>query len=74
MKLLGKIALITGGTSGIGLEAAKLFRLEGATVIVVRHYPARLQSTAVELGESVTVLSGSVSKVAEIDNIIEQIR
>jgi NAD(P)-dependent dehydrogenase (short-subunit alcohol dehydrogenase family) len=74
MKLLNKIALITGGTSGIGLEAAKLFREEGARVIVVGQNPARLQSTAVELGERVTVLRGNLSKPAEIENIIEQIR
>ena len=74
MKLSNKIALVTGGTSGIGLEAARLFREEGATVVVVGQDPARLQAAAVELGEGVTALGGDLSSPAEIDNVIEQIR
>jgi len=62
MKLSNKIVLVTGGTSGMGLEAAKLFRQEGATVIIVGQNPARLQSAASQLGDSVTVLRGDVSK------------
>src|ERR1051325_8372025 len=73
MKLSNKVALITGGTSGIGLEAAKLFREEGATVIVVGQNPDRLQSVADQLGDSVTVLRGDVSKPAAIESIINQI-
>jgi NAD(P)-dependent dehydrogenase (short-subunit alcohol dehydrogenase family) len=74
MKLSNKIALVTGGTSGIGLEAARLFREEGATVVIVGQNPARLQSAALELGEGVTALGGDLSSPAEIDNVIEQIR
>jgi NAD(P)-dependent dehydrogenase (short-subunit alcohol dehydrogenase family) len=51
-----QIVLVTGGTSGIGLEAAKLFREEGATVIIVGQNPDRLQSVAGQFGDSVTVL------------------
>jgi len=49
MKLSNKIVLVTGGTSGVGLEAAKLFRKEGATVIIVGQNPGRLQSAASQL-------------------------
>jgi NAD(P)-dependent dehydrogenase (short-subunit alcohol dehydrogenase family) len=73
MKLSNKIVLVTGGTSGIGLEAAKLFREEGATVIIVGQNPARLQSVAGQLGDSVTVLAGDVSKPAAVESIIKQI-
>jgi NAD(P)-dependent dehydrogenase (short-subunit alcohol dehydrogenase family) len=73
MKLSNKIILVTGGTSGIGLEAAKLFREEGATVIIVGQNPDRLQSVAGQLGDSVTVLGGDVSKPAALESIIEQI-
>ena len=74
MKLSNKIALVTGGTSGIGLEAARLFREEGATVVIVGQTPARLQSAAVELGDGVTAMRGDFSSPAQIDNVIEQIR
>jgi NAD(P)-dependent dehydrogenase (short-subunit alcohol dehydrogenase family) len=73
MKLSNKIVLVTGGTSGIGLEAARLFREEGATVIIVGQNPARLQSVAGQLGDSVTVLAGDVSKPAAVESIIKQI-
>jgi NAD(P)-dependent dehydrogenase (short-subunit alcohol dehydrogenase family) len=74
MKLLNKIVLVTGGTSGIGLEAAKLFREEGATVIIVGQNPDRLQSVVGQLGDSVTVLRGDVSKPAAVETIIKQIK
>jgi len=73
MKLSHKIVPVTGGTSGIGLEAAKLFREEGATVIVVGQNPARLQAAASQLGDGVTVLRGDVSKPAEIERIIKRV-
>ena len=73
MKLSNKIILVTGGTSGIGLEAAKLFRQEGATVIIAGRNPDRLQSVAGELGDSVTVLGGDVSEPAAVESLIKQI-
>jgi NAD(P)-dependent dehydrogenase (short-subunit alcohol dehydrogenase family) len=73
MKLSNKIVVVTGGTSGIGLEAAKLFRAEGATVIIVGQNPARLQSAASELGNGVTLLRADVSKPSEVENLFRQI-
>jgi NAD(P)-dependent dehydrogenase (short-subunit alcohol dehydrogenase family) len=73
MKLSNKIVLVTGGTTGIGLEAAKLFRDEGATVVIVGQNSTRLKSAASQLGNGVTLLRGDVGKPAEIENIINQI-
>ena len=73
MKLSNKIVVVTGGTSGIGLESAKLFREEGATVVIIGQDPARLQSAASQFGNGVTALRGDVSKPAEIENVIHQI-
>jgi NAD(P)-dependent dehydrogenase (short-subunit alcohol dehydrogenase family) len=56
MKLRNKVALITGGTSGIGLEAAKLFVAEGAKVAVIGRNPARLEATAQSLRGDAPVL------------------
>src|SRR5437588_3885211 len=74
MKLSNKIVLVTGGTSGIGLEAAKLFREEGATVVIVGQDPERLQSVAGQLEDSsLTVLRADVSKPAAVESIIKQV-
>ncbi|MBR0873789.1 SDR family oxidoreductase [Bradyrhizobium tropiciagri] len=74
MKLSDKIALVTGGTSGIGLEAAKLFREEGANVIIVGQNQARLDAAASQLGKGVTALRADVTKPADIEGVINQVR
>jgi NAD(P)-dependent dehydrogenase (short-subunit alcohol dehydrogenase family) len=74
MKLSNKIALVTGGTSGIGLEAARLLRDEGAHVIIVGQDPARLQLAAQDLGNNVTALRGDLRKSADIDGIVTKVR
>ena len=48
-KLTGKVALITGGTSGIGAATARLFRAEGAIVIVTGSNPTTLEAARREL-------------------------
>ncbi|CAM2155005.1 Uncharacterized oxidoreductase YkvO [Pararobbsia alpina] len=70
MKLQNKIALITGGTSGIGLEAAKLFIAEGAKVAVIGTNPERLQAAAQTLGDDALVLSADLRNPADIDRAI----
>jgi NAD(P)-dependent dehydrogenase (short-subunit alcohol dehydrogenase family) len=74
MKLQNKIALITGGTSGIGLETAKLFRAEGAKVIVTGTNPERLEVAAKELGDEALVLSVDLRKPDEIEHAVELVR
>jgi NAD(P)-dependent dehydrogenase (short-subunit alcohol dehydrogenase family) len=74
MKLSNKVAVVTGGTSGIGLEAAKLFREEGASVIIVGQNLARLEAAASQLGNGVTALLADVTEPADIENVINQVR
>jgi NAD(P)-dependent dehydrogenase (short-subunit alcohol dehydrogenase family) len=70
MKLQNKVALITGGTSGIGLEAAKLFLAEGAKVAVIGTNSARLEAAAHALGGDALVLSADLRNPADIDRAI----
>jgi NAD(P)-dependent dehydrogenase (short-subunit alcohol dehydrogenase family) len=74
MKLKNKIALITGGTSGIGLEAAKLFRDEGARVIVSGVNPARLEEASRQLGPDVLVRRADLRVRTDIDELIAKVR
>ncbi len=62
-RLQGKRALITGGTSGIGLETAKLFLAEGARVIVTGVNPDSIAKAKAELGDDVLVLSADSANV-----------
>jgi len=74
VKLKNKVALITGGTSGIGLAAAKLFRDEGARVVVSGINPARLQEALRELGSDVLVLRADLRVRSDIEDLIKTIR
>jgi len=74
MKFNGKIALITGGTSGIGLAAAKLFLAEGAKVAIVGSDRDRLDEAVTTLGADVLALQADLRRPAEIDAAIEALR
>ncbi|QCP54877.1 SDR family oxidoreductase [Trinickia violacea] len=73
MKLQNKVALITGGTSGIGLETAKLFRAEGAKVIVTGTNPERLEAAEKALGGDVLVLPVDLRHPAEIERAVLEV-
>jgi len=64
-KLEGKIALVTGGNSGIGLATAKQFVREGAYVFITGRRKAELDAAAKEIGRNVTGVQGDVSKLAD---------
>jgi NAD(P)-dependent dehydrogenase (short-subunit alcohol dehydrogenase family) len=73
-KLEGKIALITGGSSGIGLATAKRFVDEGAHVFITGRREAELASAVKDIGKNVKALKGDVSKLDELDRIFTQIK
>src|SRR5450631_2406332 len=72
--LKGKRALITGGTSGIGLETAREFLKEGARVAITGTNPATLAAAGKELGPDVLVISSNASDVAAQKALAEKIR
>ena len=73
-KLEGKIALITGGNSGIGLATAKQFVNEGAYVFITGRRNSELATAAKEIGKNVTSVLGDVSKLDDLDNLFAQIK
>jgi len=74
MKLKGKIALITGGTSGSGFATAGLFRSECAQVVDVGNDPDRLKAAVASLGENGLALRADLRRPADIDPLIETVR
>jgi NADP-dependent 3-hydroxy acid dehydrogenase YdfG len=68
-KLDGKIALITGGTSGIELATAKRFVLEGAFVFITGRTQSKLVDAAEQIGSSVEGVRGDVSNLNDLDNL-----
>ena len=72
-KLEGKIAVITGGNSGIGLATAHLFNEEGATVIVTARNEKRLEESKEVVGEGIEIAVADVSKMAEIEALFEHV-
>jgi NAD(P)-dependent dehydrogenase (short-subunit alcohol dehydrogenase family) len=73
-KLEGKIALITGGTSGIGLATAKSFVNEGAYVFITGRREAELAATVKEIGRNITSIQGDVSNLGDLDRVFAQIK
>lgn len=65
----GKIALITGGTTGIGLATARLFINEGARVIVTGRAPATIKSAQAELGENAIVVRSDATSFSDMDTL-----
>jgi NAD(P)-dependent dehydrogenase (short-subunit alcohol dehydrogenase family) len=73
-KLEGKIALVTGGNSGIGLATATRFVNEGAYVFLTGRREAQLAEAAKEIGRNVTGVQGDVSNLGDLDRLFVQIK
>src|SRR5438034_11719456 len=73
-KLEGKIALITGGNSGIGLATAKQFVNEGAYVFITGRRGSALAAAVKEIGRNVTGVQGDVSNPGDLDRLFAQIK
>src|SRR5215467_5964464 len=73
-KLEGKIALITGGNSGIGLSTAKRFVEEGAYVFITGRRQSALDAAVKAIGKNVTGVQGDVAKLADLDRLYETVK
>ena len=73
-RLEGKIALVTGGNSGIGLATAMQFVKEGAYVFITGRRNVELAAAVKEIGRNVTGVQGDVSNVADLDRLFAQIK
>jgi NAD(P)-dependent dehydrogenase (short-subunit alcohol dehydrogenase family) len=73
-KLTGKMALVTGGSAGIGQGIAARFVAEGAQVFITGRNRARLDKAVEEIGDSVHALQGDASNLSDIDRIYQTVR
>ena len=73
-KLDNKIALVTGGSAGLGLAAAKEFVKEGAYVFISGRRQAELDAAVAEIGKNVTAVQGSVTDLNDLDRLVRTIK
>ena len=73
-KLERKIALITGGNSGIGLATAKQFVNEGAYIFITGRREPELARAVKEIGKNVTAVQGDASNLDDLDRLFAQIK
>jgi len=73
-RLNGKVAVITGGSSGIGLATAKRFVEEGAYVFITGRRAGELEKAKKVIGRNVTTVQGDVANLADLDHLYETIK
>jgi NAD(P)-dependent dehydrogenase (short-subunit alcohol dehydrogenase family) len=73
-KLAGKVALVTGGSAGIGLGIAKHFAEEGARVFITGRHQSELDKAVGSIGGGAAAIQGDISNLADLDRIFAQIQ
>ena len=73
-KLEGKVAVITGGNSGIGLATAQRFVAEGAYVFITGRRQSELDTAVKQIGKNVTAVQGDVSNLADLDRLYATVK
>lgn len=69
----GKVALVTGGSSGIGLATAQRFVAEGAYVSITGRRKTEIEAAVEKIGSHLTGIQADVSKAADLDRVVEVI-
>ncbi len=73
-KLEGKVAVVTGGNSGIGLATAKRFVEEGAYVFITGRRQEELDAAVKEIGKNITAVQGDVAQLADLDKLYDAVK
>lgn len=73
-RLSGKIALITGGSSGLGLATAQEFVAEGAHVFITGRHQGELDAAAKQIGTNITAVRGDIAKLDDLDRLYATIK
>lgn len=73
MNLEGKVAIVTGGNSGIGLASAKLFAQHGAHVVITGRNAASLEAARTEVGHDALAIQADAAKLEEIDRMVDTV-
>jgi NAD(P)-dependent dehydrogenase (short-subunit alcohol dehydrogenase family) len=73
-KIEGKVAVITGGNSGIGLATAQRFVQEGAHVYITGRRQTELDEAVKEIGKNITGVQGDISNLADLDRLYSTVK
>ncbi|MBU1377048.1 MAG: glucose 1-dehydrogenase [Alphaproteobacteria bacterium] len=72
-KLTGKVAVITGGSTGMGLATARLFVAQGARVVITGRNKASLDAAVAALGDGVEAVQGDIANLADLDRLRDRV-